>query len=171
MSSEDWPLVRLADLCESIDYGYTQSASTEPVGPKFLRITDIVSGPINWPSVPFCEADVSATSKYQLRDGDIVIARTGATTGVSAYIQNPPEAVFASYLVRLHIDRTQADSRFVSFFLKSSTFWEHIRGVLGDKSAQPNASAKTMTQAVLRLPPLPECRCRSNNDHFMTVEN
>jgi type I restriction enzyme S subunit len=30
--------------------------------------------------------------------------------------------------------------------------------VLGDKSAQPNASAKTMTQVKLRIPPLPEQR-------------
>jgi restriction endonuclease S subunit len=33
-----------------------------------------------------------------------------------------------------------------------------MQGVLGDKSAQPNASAKTMTQVKLKLPPLPEQR-------------
>ena len=32
----------LAKLCESIDYGYTASAVQDKVGPKFLRITDIV---------------------------------------------------------------------------------------------------------------------------------
>src|SRR5439155_4650481 len=48
--------------------------------------------------------------------------------------------------------------RFVSYFLKSEGFWNYIRGVLGDKSAQPNASARTMTQARLRLPPLSEQR-------------
>ena len=31
-------------------------------------------------------------------------------------------------------------------------FWDFIRGVLGDKSAQPNASASTMTTAPLRVP-------------------
>jgi type I restriction enzyme S subunit len=52
----------------------------------------------------------------------------------------------------------KAYSRFVSYFLKSSAFWAYMRGVLGDKSAQPNASAKTMTQVKLKLPPLPEQR-------------
>ena len=48
---------QLADLCDSIDYGFTTSAKEEPVGPKFLRITDIVGGGIDWSSVPFCEIE------------------------------------------------------------------------------------------------------------------
>ena len=40
-----WPLSRLA---ESIDYGVTASARTDSVGPKFLRITDIQLGAVNW---------------------------------------------------------------------------------------------------------------------------
>lgn len=150
-----WPEYRLADLCDSIDYGYTASANESPVGPRFLRITDIVPGHINWQTVPHCE--ISEADGYRLHDGDIVIARTGATTGVSAYIANPPDAVFASYLVRLKLG-AKAHSRFVSYFLKSQEFWEYMRGVLGDKSAQPNASARTMTQVKLRLPPLSEQR-------------
>jgi type I restriction enzyme, S subunit len=153
----EWPQVRLADVCDSIDYGYTASAADQPVGPRFLRITDIVSGGIDWNTVPHCEIDRSAKTKFKLDHGDIVIARTGATTGVSAWIRNPPDAVFASYLVRLKVGKT-ADSRFVSYFLKSEVFWSYIRGVLGDKSAQPNASAKTMTQVHFALPPLEEQR-------------
>jgi type I restriction enzyme, S subunit len=36
--------------------------------------------------------------------------------------------------------------------LRSENFWSFIRGVLGDKSAQPNASASTMTQAPFHCP-------------------
>jgi type I restriction enzyme S subunit len=147
--------IRLADVCKSIDYGYTDSASNVPIGPKFLRITDIVKGYINWGNVPHCNVTDEIKRKYQLHHGDIVIARTGATTGASAYISNPPEAIFASYLVRLKLAES-VEPRFISYFLHSSDFWDYIRGVLGDKSAQPNASARTMTQAKLRFPPLAE---------------
>jgi type I restriction enzyme S subunit len=153
----DWLEYKLADLCDSIDYGFTTSAKNKPVGPKFLRITDIVSGYINWNDVPYCDSDQTNMEKYLLYDKDIVIARTGANTGSSMFISAPPKAVFASYLVRLQVSK-KAESRFVSFFLKSSVFWTYMRGVLGDKSAQPNASAKTMTQVKLKLPPLPEQR-------------
>ena len=44
------------------------------------------------------------------------------------------------------------DARFLAYYLKSEEFWKFIRGVHGDKSAQPNASASTMTAAPLRVP-------------------
>jgi len=153
----EWSKTRLADLCDQVDYGHTASAVETPVGPKFLRITDIVSGPIDWQRVPYCPIDRRAAERSRLLPGDIVIARTGATTGHSAYIANPPDAVFASYLIRLRVGQ-RADPRFVSYFLKSPAYSTYVHGVLGDKSAQPNASAKTLTEVHMAVPPIAEQR-------------
>lgn len=150
MASE-WIECSLAEACRSIDYGLTASASNQPDGPRFLRITDIVSGHIDWKAVPYVVIDTKAIVKYRLDDGDVVLARTGASTGASAYVRKPPPAVFASYLVRLKA-KDDFDPRFLAYYLKSDYFWTYIRGVLGDKSAQPNASASTMTKAPLRAP-------------------
>jgi type I restriction enzyme S subunit len=150
MASE-WIECALADACSSIDYGLTASASDQDAGPKFLRITDIVSGHIDWKSVPRTAADAGIIARYRLDDGDVVLARTGASTGASAYVKNPPPAVFASYLVRLKA-KPEFDSQFLAYYLRSHAFWAFIRGVLGDKSAQPNASASTMTKAPLNAP-------------------
>ena len=38
-----------------MQYGYTETATTEPVGPKFLRITDIAQNYIDWNGVPYCQ--------------------------------------------------------------------------------------------------------------------
>ncbi len=148
MSARGVSVVKLRDLCESVDYGYTASASVEAIGPHFLRITDIVSSSIDWQTVPYVAGDACILDKYGLRDGDIVIARTGASTGASAFIMNPPEAVFASYLVRLKV-KPAYDPRYVFYCLRSPAFLSYLHGVLGDKSAQPNASASTMTAAPL----------------------
>jgi type I restriction enzyme S subunit len=113
--------------------------------------TDIVSGHINWTTVPYVAVDATSMTKYRLDDGDIVLARTGASTGASCYVKRPPPAVFASYLVRLKA-KPDFDSRFLAYWLKSDAFSSFLRGVLGDKSAQPNASASTMTQAPLHAP-------------------
>jgi type I restriction enzyme S subunit len=147
----EWIECALADACSSIDYGLTASASDHDAGPRFLRITDIVSGHIDWNAVPHVAADDETTGKYRLYDGDLVLARTGASTGASAYVQRPPFAVFASYLVRLKA-KPAFDPRFLAYYLRSQDFWTFMRGVLGDKSAQPNASASTMTKAPLRAP-------------------
>ena len=150
-AGSSWDEGTLADACRAIDYGLTASATINKTGSKFLRITDIVSGSIDWNTVPYVVADAQTTRKYRLHDDDIVIARTGASTGCSSYIKSPPPSVFASYLVRLQ-PKPKFDGRFLSYYLKSDMFWAYIRGVLGDKSAQPNASASTMTQAPLTFP-------------------
>ena len=147
----EWVHCTLADTCSAIHYGLTASASNDFTGPKFLRITDIVSGQLDWNTVPHVVAEDEIIAKYRLYDGDIVIARTGASTGASLYVKNPPLAVFASYLVRLQA-KLDFDARFLAYYLKSNEFWRFIRGVLGDKSAQPNASASTMTAAPLSAP-------------------
>ena len=141
----------LADACSAIDYGLTASAAVEAIGPKFLRITDIVSGHIDWRSVPFVDTEGLPIEKYQLRHGDIVVARTGASTGSSAFVNEPPDALFASYLVRFRAN-AQFDARFLYYFTRSASFRDYMQGVLGDKSAQPNASAKTMSRAPLTAP-------------------
>jgi type I restriction enzyme S subunit len=145
----DWIKCTVADACSSIDYGLTASASDNPAGPRFLRITDIVQGHIVWDSVPYVEQNVG--TKYRLHDGDIVLARTGASTGASAYVKSPPPAVFASYLVRLQAT-PEFDARFLAYYLKSNYFLDFIHSILGDKSAQPNASASTMTKAPFCAP-------------------
>ena len=95
-----WREVKLEELCSDIAYGYTATASNEPIGPKFLRITDIVSDSINWESVPYCEIEDSKKHRYKLETGDIVIARTGATTGYNQVIRSNEHSIFASYLIR-----------------------------------------------------------------------
>ncbi len=149
--ADDWIHCKIADACEAIDYGLTASASALPSRHRFLRITDIANGPLDWSSVPFVEDRFVEDERNLLHHGDVVIARTGASTGASAYISEPPRAVFASYLVRLQT-KPQFDSRFLAYYLQSAPFREFLAGVLGDKSAQPNASASTMTSAPFSVP-------------------
>jgi type I restriction enzyme, S subunit len=78
-----WILTSLSDLVITIQYGYTASAAEQPIGPKFLRITDLQNNSVDWNTVPFCNCD--EIEKYKLKKGDIVIARTGATTGASQF--------------------------------------------------------------------------------------
>jgi type I restriction enzyme S subunit len=153
----EWKEYKLRDICTDISYGYTASANDEPVGPKFLRITDIVSDRILWDTVPFCKIDADLKARYKLDVGDIVIARTGATTGYNAIIKEPVDAVFASYLVRYKVDRSIADPFYVSYLLKSNEWKGFVENVSGG-SAQPGANAQQLADFEFLLPPLPEQR-------------
>ena len=82
-----WRRAQLKQCCLRPEYGYTTSASQEAVGPKFLRITDIQNGKVDWTTVPYAAAPPDAKG-YFLEPGDIVIARIGATTGKSQLAEN-----------------------------------------------------------------------------------
>ena len=145
-----WKISRIRDQSSRIQYGLTTSASDDPVGPKFLRITDIREGNVNWPSVPYCEATEADCEKYRVQDGDIVVARTGASTGDNLYLIDPPRSVFASYLVRFQFEEPGI-ARVVAEFMRSAEYKSFVKGSIGG-SAQPNANAQTLSSASMPFP-------------------
>lgn len=145
----------LADVCESVRYGYTASASLEPCGPRFLRITDIVPVSLNWETVPYCAIDDPDKERFALAVGDIVVARTGATVGYAKLIREPVDAVFASYLVRFRVDPAKADLGFVGRLVESDLYKSFVQSRVGG-SAQPNASAPVLGSFEFPLPPMRE---------------
>ena len=152
----EWKETNLGKICLDISYGYTASAKQDAIGPKFLRITDIVPDRINWQTVPFCEADAPTIEKYKLKNGDIVIARTGATTGYNKIIKYiSHDAVYASYLIRYQIDETKAYPYYIGHILQSSNWYDYVDAIAGG-SAQPGANAKQLASFEILLPPLPE---------------
>ena len=150
-----WRLVKLGELCSDISYGYTATASSKPIGPKFLRITDIVSDRISWEDVPYCKIEDSKIDKYTLGIGDIVIARTGATTGYNQIIRSDVHSVFASYLIRCKLKQSIAYPFFISCVLQSAYWRNFIEGIKA-RSAQPGANAKDFSSFRLPLPTLLE---------------
>ncbi|HEA2155628.1 TPA: restriction endonuclease subunit S, partial [Salmonella enterica] len=78
---EGWVGPQLDEIATDINYGYTASSTSENIGPKMLRITDIQDNKVDWNSVPFCKIEDNQKNKYLLCNGDLVFARTGATVG------------------------------------------------------------------------------------------
>jgi type I restriction enzyme, S subunit len=153
---EGWSRSTLSDVSTRIQYGYTASAVNGSPGLRFLRITDIQNGQVDWTNVPTCAITESNSKKYQLRPGDIVFARTGATTGKSFLLQSCPDAVFASYLIRLSL-LSGMDPGFIAHFLQTAEYWQFIsENVAGN--AQPNCNASKLAALPVPLAPQPEQR-------------
>jgi len=149
---QGWEVKTIADVCESVSYGYTASATREEVGPKFLRITDIVPATIDWANVPFCEIPEDKAPKYLLKPGDIVVARTGATTGYAKRLNKlHPDTVFASYLVRARA-KAGISNRMLGIVMESDEYKQYIQTNIGG-AAQPQANAVVLTSMRLAVPP------------------
>ncbi len=133
---------------ETTQYGFTASA-LESGSHRMLRITDIHHSKVNWESVPFC--DCPDDEKYLLKDNDILVARTGGTTGKSFFVEDPPSnAVFASYLIRIRL-KEGVNIDLINAFLNSYCFWSQIVEMKAG-SAQPNVNAEKLKTLVM-----PDC--------------
>ncbi len=152
----EWKIATLSNLSVKTSYGYTASAkgTQENNEPKFLRITDIQGGIVNWENVPYCEIDNNKLDGYKLNYGDIVVARTGNSTGENYIFNSTETAVFASYLIRYVIDQNKAHPKFIWYQMRSNRWIGFINNVKGG-SAQAGANAKTMGEFECVLPPLP----------------
>ena len=150
----DWRFSAIEAICEKPQYGWTESASAQPIGPRFLRITDIDDGQVNWSSVPFCRCPDDDFPCYRLTNNDILFARIGATTGKSFIVKNPPEAVFASYLIRLRTTRAVSPD-FLFFFFNSALYWSQVNA---NKFAtlKGGINGSILSELQVIMPTLPE---------------
>jgi type I restriction enzyme S subunit len=137
--------------CSAIGYGYTSKSSIKFTGPQYLRITDIQDDRVDWLLVPRIEEKISEVKKFLLKDGDIVFARTGATTGKSYLIKEPPFSVFASYLIRVDPDRNSIEPEYLRHFFRSGNYWTEINaGISG--AAQGGFNASKLGEMMFPLP-------------------
>jgi type I restriction enzyme, S subunit len=91
-----------------------------------------------------------------LADGDVVVARIGATTGKAYLVRDPPDAVFASYLIRLR-PTPELDPVYLSYYLRSRIYWEQINANKGGR-LKGGVNIPILQSLALPLPPLPEQR-------------
>ena len=170
---EGWRMGTLGEVCDT-QYGYTETATTEIVGPKFLRITDIVSNSIIWKSVPYCHISDNDFVKYKLNLGDIVVSRTGANIGWAKQIKGSiPNAVFASFLIRLKVKEPHL--RWLIGYLVESSDFKAFVSANQQGSAQPQANANILVKYPLLIPNKESVRqyneqIQSINRHVCAIE-
>ena len=133
-------------------YGYTESASNEEIGPKYLRGTDINKNSyIDWSTVPYCKISDEDKEKYQLQKNDIVIIRM-ADPGKIGIVEQDVGAVFASYLIRLKIVDERISPYYLFYFLNSDKYQNYIQGASGG-TTRKSASAGVVTGTDIVIPP------------------
>lgn len=149
---------RLEDLAMLVDYGVTASAKNTSIGPLFLRITDIQDDSVDWSTVPFCDINPTEEESARLAPGDIVFARTGATTGKSYLLRTcPKRAVFASYLIRVRPKQSSVEPRYLAWYFQTPEYWQQITSSAAG-SAQPGVNASKLKALTVPLPSFPEQR-------------
>jgi type I restriction enzyme S subunit len=152
---DSWKWVRWGNLSYSIQYGYNAPAiSAGRI--RMVRISDIQNGKVNWQTVPFCDIGDADIQTYQLKENDILFARTGGTVGKSFLVKKLPEkAIYAGYLIRTRYESTLLVPEYLKMFMESKLYWDQLHnGTIA--TAQPNCNGKILSKMIIPIPPLAE---------------
>lgn len=135
-------------------YGANETAtSRDTAGPRYIRITDFNDdGALR--DDTFHSLPERLAVPYLLQDGDILLARSGATVGKAfRYRREWGRACFAGYLVRLRPDPRKILPDYLYYYTQSRAYRDDVR-LHTVQSTIANVSAERFGNFLVPLPPL-----------------
>lgn len=152
-----WKVRRLKfTATKPLQYGANEAAELDdPNLPRYIRITDVnEDGSLR--DDTFRSLPLEVAKPYLLEDGDILLARSGATVGKSfQYLTSWGRAAYAGYLIRFRVDPSVLTARFAYYFLRSQCYWACINSSL-IKATIENFSAEKYASINVPLPSVKE---------------
>ena len=124
-------------------------------GIKCLRIQDVSQSKAfsNW---GFTDVEERNYKKFQLKENDIFIARTGASIGVNRFISEDAQAVFNNGLIRIRVDTKKCFPKYLFYNFRTTDYQGFIESISGGTSTQPNMQIGALLSFEIYLPGLEE---------------
>ncbi|MGB8294765.1 MAG: restriction endonuclease subunit S [Polyangia bacterium] len=155
---EPWEDTSLGELVESSFYGPRFSDDDYTTdGIPTIRTSDMDrEGRIVFSSPPRVHLEGADLARLGLRDGDLLVTRTGATIGKCAvYSASLGPALPSAYLIRFRLKADRILPRFALLFLMSPEGQACLTGG-ATATAQPNVNAKAIASFPISVPLLEE---------------
>ena len=156
----DWRLVPVGEALINSQYGLSEPVSSNGSTP-IVGMRDVSNGRVNLTGLPSIENTGAGWSSMRLRAGDVLLNRTNSPdlVGKVGIVREDSEAVFASYLVRLVVNRRVAEPEFVNYWLNTSIAQRALKRLSTRGVSQANINPTEFRRhCPLPLPPLPEQR-------------
>jgi len=150
---DDWSLFSLGRLISSAEYGSSAKSDTEGKTPV-LRMGNLQGGKLDWHDLVYTDDEAEA-KKYRLRSGDVLFNRTNTIdlVGKTAIYQDERDAIFAGYLIRINVDESALDSRFLNYILNTEFARRYSAKVLSVAVGQANINAQKLKTYPIPCPP------------------
>ena len=149
-----WEVCKLSELSTSgPQYGAnTRSVPLVAGESRYVRITDIDKfGALSKKPVG---VECGDYEQYRLSEGDLLLARSGATVGKSyLYRAKDGPCIFAGYLIRFRLDKNRMHPEVLFTFTRSSAYIKWIESKQRT-AAQPNINGKEYSTLPIPVPPI-----------------
>ena len=151
----DWEEKTLGELCAPLTYGMNAAATRFDGENRYIRITDIDDETHAYLSEDVVSPEGHLDDKYIVGNGDILLARTGASTGKSyLYHSKDGKLFYAGFLIKAHV-LSSSDDYFVYSQTLTDKYWKWVK-MTSMRSGQPGINANEYASYSFAVPSLPE---------------
>lgn len=136
----EWEKCEFGDIATGFDYGMNAPAKVFDGENKYIRITDIDEASSIYNDSDIVSPDGTLTDNYLVNERDILLARTGASTGKS-YLYNKTDGklYFAGFLIRANV--LEHNPYFVFAQLHTHRYWKWV-SIMSARSGQPGINSQ-----------------------------
>ena len=138
--SGEWEKCKFGDIATGFDYGMNAAAKPFDGENKYIRITDIDEASSTYIDKEIVSPDGTLTDNFVVNDRDILLARTGASTGKSyLYRKSDGKLYYAGFLIRANV--TKHNPYFVFSQLHTHRYWSWV-SIMSARSGQPGINSQ-----------------------------
>ena len=154
---EGWELCPIGEFAHQMQYGLSirgAESGTHPI----LRMNCQDDGKVIFRDLQYVDIDDETAHTYRVNRNDLLFNRTNSydLVGRTAIVEQTTDAVFASYLVRVAVDESRVQPRFLNFFLNWDVAQSELKKLASRGVSQANISAGKLKRFPVPVPSLNE---------------
>ena len=136
----EWEKTTFGNIATGFDYGMNAAAKSYDGENKYIRITDINESSSTYDDKDIVSPDGTLSDNYQVKERDILLARTGASTGKTyLYRKSDGKLYYAGFLIRANV--TTHNPYFVFSQLHTHRYWRWV-SIMSARSGQPGINSQ-----------------------------
>ena len=135
----EWMKCKFGEIATGFDYGMNAAAKPYDGQNKYIRITDIDEVSSTYNNSSIVSPDGILSENYVVNEGNILLARTGASTGKSyLYRKSDGKLYYAGFLIRANV--AEHNPYFVFSQLHTHRYWRWV-SIMSARSGQPGINS------------------------------
>ncbi|MCM1033036.1 MAG: restriction endonuclease subunit S [Odoribacter sp.] len=148
--TDEWEKITLGEVGTGFNYGLNAPAKEYDGANKYIRITDIEESTGAYSGTDVVSPNGKLSDEYIVNDNDILLARTGASTGKS-YLYAPKDGrlYFAGFLIRFNVNL--ANPYFIYTNLHTRNYWRWVN-IMSARSGQPGINSQEYSSYPFYIP-------------------
>ncbi len=147
-----WEVKKFREVFSSIRYGTGSPPAYVESGIPFIRATNIKNNTIVQKDLVFItREEANKIKKCELKEGNLIVVRSGVNTGDAAVVTKEFDGAYAAYDLIIELAITQ--SIFYSFLINSK-YGQAIIEPLSRRAGQPHLNAEQLKEIEFYYPPL-----------------